>query len=57
MDRMKRTTCENCGKEFLVRDQRNCRNKGSDTQLRIMSLVGNCKFNYFVAQMTTHGAA
>ena len=22
-----------------------------------MSLVGNCKFNYFAAQMTTHGAA
>ena len=22
-----------------------------------MSLVGNCKFKYFVAQMTTHGAA
>ena len=25
--------------------------------LRFMSLVGNCKFNYFAAQMTTHGAA
>jgi len=23
----------------------------------VMSLVGNCKFNYFAAQMTTHGAA
>jgi len=21
-----------------------------------MSLVGNCKFNYFAAQMTTHGS-
>jgi hypothetical protein len=21
-----------------------------------MSFVGNCKFNYFAAQMTTHGA-
>jgi hypothetical protein len=24
---------------------------------RFMSLVGNFKFNYFAAQMTTHGAA
>ena len=24
------------------------------TDLRFMSLVGNCKLNYFAAQMTTH---
>jgi hypothetical protein len=25
-----------------------------NTDRRVMSLVGNCKFNYFAAQMTTH---
>ena len=25
--------------------------------LRFMSFVGNCKFNYFAAQMTTHETA
>lgn len=27
------------------------------SEFGIMSLVGNCKSNYFAAQMTTHGAA
>jgi hypothetical protein len=27
------------------------------TDLRFMSIVGNCKFNYFAAQMTTHETA
>jgi uncharacterized protein (DUF2147 family) len=27
------------------------------SEVGIMSFVGNCKFNYFAAQMTTHEAA
>jgi hypothetical protein len=27
---------------------------GFEPPLWVMSLVGNCKFNYFAAQMTTH---
>jgi len=34
-----------------------CGSPYANSDLWFMSLVGNCKFNYFAAQMTTHGAA
>ncbi|SRR6266849_3987425 len=43
--------CEGVGVNDVVRSNA----KSPDSWF--MSLVGNCKFNYFVAQMTTHGAA